>query len=362
MALIAFCAGVAASGFGTPGGPEPANLAEVASTLRSDAWDLELLISYGTSKGGSAGHLALVLRDDASGDGVVYSANFYADRSPAHARGFHTDDLMLAIPKLEYLYRTSSSLGADASFGLDYGELYKRSVVGLRVYGVPAAERAALAAYFARINADYRARARDTEYHDGEVRYDYMQLNCAKTIGSAFRHGAGYRDLEIAASILSPRRKVATALNANVPTEMAMKLADAWHARGYRMDVVLYRKIPGSPWVDPHDEDKVAFKDLPDRFPSAISRDFLRDQGAYQDADNLYAMYLLEHLRRYDVVYDARTGRLGIADAREPLPFPLASARAAEEADVDSRGYRRLRPFKPQGTPIGAAPAAAGRP
>ena len=46
---------------------------------------------------------------------------------------------MVAVPKLEYLFKTTSSLGETASFGLDVGEIYKRSVVGVRVYGVPAA-------------------------------------------------------------------------------------------------------------------------------------------------------------------------------------------------------------------------------
>ncbi len=44
----------------------------------------------GTSKGGSAGHLALAIRDGAPGDDLVWSANFYADRDPKHARDFHT--------------------------------------------------------------------------------------------------------------------------------------------------------------------------------------------------------------------------------------------------------------------------------
>ena len=55
---------------------------------------MELLISYGTSKGGSAGHIALAIRDQERGDDLVYTANFYADRAPKHVKGFYTDDLM----------------------------------------------------------------------------------------------------------------------------------------------------------------------------------------------------------------------------------------------------------------------------
>ena len=94
------------------------------------------------------------------------------------------------------------------------------------------------------------------------------------------------------------------ALTANIPTEMAMKLLRAWHARGYGLDVVLYRKYEGSNWVDPHDEDPVAFKDLPNRFPSVLSRDFRKEQGQYQDVDNLFAMYLLYNLGRYSLRID----------------------------------------------------------
>ncbi len=126
----------AAADFATPGGPAPANLDEVARTLDGEGAAIELLLSFGTSKGGSAGHLALALRE-ASGTEQVRSANFYADRDPAHERDRYTEALIVSVPKWEYLYGTTSSLGSKASFGLDYGEVYKRSVVGVRVYGVP---------------------------------------------------------------------------------------------------------------------------------------------------------------------------------------------------------------------------------
>ncbi len=358
IAATACAAHAHAADFGSPGGPQPAGVREIASVLRQDSYDLELLISFGTSKGGSAGHLALAIRDAApDGDDLVWSANFYADRSPEHAKGRYTDELMIAVPKLEYLYGTKSSLGADASFGIDYGEVYKRSVVGIRVFGVPAAEKRALAAFFGRLNDDYHARAKKTEYHDEEVKYDYFHLNCAKTIGSAFRFGAGYRDLEISDSALSSRRKLVSALNANIPAEMAVRLMNEWNARGYAMDVVLYRKYAGSTYVDPHEEEKVAFKDLPDRFPSVLSRDFRREQGQYEDFDNLYAMYLLYNLGRYKVELNAQTKRLDFAIDKDALPYREAAARAAESARADSEGYRRRLAFKPRGTRIGEAPA-----
>jgi hypothetical protein len=352
-AAILLAANVEAADFGTRGGPEPANVDEFASVLRRDPYDLELLISFGTSKGGSAGHLALALRDLPPGGDTVYSANFYADRAAKHDKGFHTDDLMLRIPKVEYLFRTASSLAETASFGLDFGEIYKRSVIGVRVFGVPAAEKAALAAYFERINDDYRRRVGRTEYHDGEVKYDYLRLNCAKTIGSAFRFGAGYKDLEVTSAPILGRRRVVAAANANIPTEMAMKLVKEWNARGYGLDVVLYKKAEGSTWVDPHDEEKLAFKDLPNRFPSVMSRDFRKEQGRYEDFDNLYAMYLLYNLGRHSVRVNDETKLLEIENSKDPMAYPKAAELATLSARSDSENLRRRTPFRPKGTEIG---------
>ena len=356
-AALMLAAHAAAADFGTKGGPEPANIDAIANVLRQDPYDLELLISFGTSKGGSAGHLALAIRDLAPGEDLVYSANFYADRKPKHEKDFYTDDLMVGIPKNEYLFGTASSLGDKASFGLDFGEIYKRSVVGVRVYGVPAAEKEALAAFFDRINDDYHKRAAKTEYHDREIKYDYLRLNCAKTIGSGFRYGAGYKDLEVeSAKILPARTRVVAAANANIPTEMAMKLLKEWNARGYRLDVVLYKKYAGSTWVDPHDEEKVAFKDLPNRFPSVLSRDFRKEQGEYQDFDNLFAMYVLYNMGKYSVRVNGKTKLLEIERSKDPMAYPAAAELADRSARSDSENFRRRLRFRPKGTGVEETP------
>ncbi|MFZ1900319.1 MAG: hypothetical protein WAU35_07460, partial [Azonexus sp.] len=321
--------------------------------LRQDPYDLELLISFGTSKGGSAGHLALAIRDQATDDDLVYSANFYADRTRKHESGFYTKDLMLGIPKQEYLFRTVSSLGETASFGLDFGEIYKRSVVGVRVYGVPAVEKEALAAYFRRINDDYRNRARNTEYHDREVKYDYLRLNCAKTIGAAFKFGAGYKDLEVTSAKLLSGRRVVAAATSNIPTEMAVKLVKEWDKRGYGLDVVLYKKYGGSTYVDPHDEEKVAFKDLPNRFPSVLSRDFRKDQGHYEDFDNLFAMYVFYNLAKFSVRVNDETKLLEIEKRKNPMAYSEAAELATRSASSDSDLFGRRQPFQPAGTAIG---------
>jgi len=352
LTVFLFASAAAGTDFGSRGGPAPTNIDEISHVLHQDPYDMELLISFGTSKGGSAGHIALAIRQ-AVGDDTVYSANFYADRTPEHANGFYTGELMIGVPKNEYLFRTTSSLGDTASFGLDFGEIYKRSIVGVRVYGVPASEKEALAAFFKRINDDYHNHVERTEYHGGKVVYDYLDLNCAKTIGAAFKYGAGYTGLEVKRGPKVHGRKVKAALNANIPTEMAMKLLKEWSARGYGLDVVLYKKYPGSTYVDPHEEEKVAFKDLPNRFPSVLSLDFTKEQGHYQDFDNLFAMYLLYNMGRYSVRVNDETKLLEIETSKSPMAYSEAARLAAQSARSDSDNFRRRSMFRPKGTAIG---------
>src|SRR6266576_6231463 len=102
LTSLMLAANPATAEFGTRGGSEPANIDEIADVLRNDPYDMELLISFGTSKGGSAGHLALALRDDGANDDIVWSANFYADRDSAHAADRYVDDLMIRVAKKEY--------------------------------------------------------------------------------------------------------------------------------------------------------------------------------------------------------------------------------------------------------------------
>ncbi|XQU77490.1 DUF4105 domain-containing protein (plasmid) [Cupriavidus sp. H18C2] len=358
LLVIAFLVPCWAAGteLGNKDGPAPLNVAEISDFLGQDPYDLELLISFGTSKGGSAGHIALAIRDTASNEELVYSANFYADRDRRHEGKFHTADLIATIPKPEYLFHTTSSTSELAVFGLDFGETYKRSVVGVRVYGVPLQEKQALVRYFGRINDDYHERRRDTEYHAGEVKYDYLRLNCAKAIGAAFKYGAGYDGLVVKAPKVLSRRRVVAAATANIPTEMAIKLLAEWGSRGYGMDVVLYKKYEGSNYVEPREEPKIPFKDLPDRFPSVLSLDFRREQGAYRDFDNLFAMYLFYNLGRYSVRLNGSTQLLEIERSKQSMAYAAAVEHANRSARSDADNFRRHALFSPLGTRIGEAP------
>ena len=131
------------------------------------------------------------------------------------------------------------------------------------------------------------------------------------------------------------------AANANIPTEMAIKLIDEWNRRGYGLDVVWYKKYDGSTYVDPHEEEKVAFKDLPNRFPSVLSSDFRKEQDHYEDIDNLFAMYLLYNLSKYRVRVNDETKLLEIDKSKEPMPYPEAAEVAAKSAKSDSENFRR---------------------
>ena len=134
-----------------------------------------------------------------------------------------------------------------------------------------------------------------------------------------------------------------------------MKLVKEWNARGYGMDVVLYKKYGGSTYVDPHEEEKVAFKDLPNRFPSVLSRDFRREQGQYEDFDNLFAMYLLYNIGKYSVRVNDETKLLEIERSKGPMAYPEAAELAARSAKSDSENFRRRILFRTSGTSIEAA-------
>jgi hypothetical protein len=341
LGLAASAASVRAQVFGHKGGPDIANIGEINNLLRQDAYDLELLISFGTSKSGSAGHLALAIRDQAPGDDLVYSANFYADRTPKHERGYYNQNLICIVPKSEYLFKTTSSLGPDASFGLDMGEIYKRSVIGIRIFGIPQGVKEGLTAFFHRLNDDFHARKGKTSYHHGPIVYGYMNLNCAKTVALAFKHGAGFNDLSIKGARLISKLNLVRAAKANVPTDTAMKIMKGCAKRGYRFDVVLYRKWDGSTYVDPHDEDSRMYKDLPNRFPSVLSLDYREDQGHYEDYDNLYAMYLLYNLGRYSIVLDGATRQLKVEARKEPDAYEAAKKKAHESAVRDKKHLLR---------------------
>ena len=97
----------------------------------------------------------------------------------------------------------------------------------------------------------------------------------------------------------------------------------------------------------------MAFKDLPNRFPSVLSRDFRKEQGRYEDFDNLFAMYVLYNMGRYGVRVNDETKLLEIAKSKQPMAYADAAALATKSAKSDSENFRRRLQFRASGTGIG---------
>jgi hypothetical protein len=152
-----------------------------------------------------------------------------------------------------------------------------------------------------------------------------------------------------------------SALLRAVPPEMVPVLAvkdtaaDAWEAiKLMRMGVSRAREATAQRLRKEFEQ--IAFKDLPDRFPSVLSRDFRKDAGEYQDPDNLFAMYLLYNLARFAVRVDGATKLLEFAEHKTAMSYPEASKLAAASAKADAEGYRRGPLFGSKGKRIAAAP------
>ena len=97
----------------------------------------------------------------------------------------------------------------------------------------------------------------------------------------------------------------------------------------------------------------VAFKNLPNRFPSVLSSDFRKEQDHYEDIDNLFAMYLLYNLSKYSVRVNDETKLLEIGASKNPIAYPEATELATQSAQADSKNFSQRRPFRRQGTEIG---------
>jgi len=354
MLLSVLVTGVMAADFGHKDGPDIENIDEMMRISRQEPYSVELLISFGTSKGGSAGHLAVAIKDQIADDDLVYSANFYADRSEEHSHGgYYTDKLMCMIPKSEYLFKTTSSLGEDGSFGLDMGEVFKRSVIGIRINGLSDKALEGMTKFFHKMNDDFDKRAEDTDYHNGEVVYDYMNLNCAKTIAYGFKYGLGFDSLRINGTSFWSALNPIGALKANVPTEMAVRIIRAAAQRGCTFETVLYKKYEHSTYVNPHETEMGQFKDMMNRFPSVLSLDYNSNQGSYEDYDNLYAMNLFFNLGRRSIVVDEKTKLLKVEANKDPMGFAKAHQAAHKSAIDEKRHVARRLIFRAWGVQIG---------
>ena len=348
ISIMIFTSQANSAEFGLPGGPEVRNLNEIFDLLRQDEYDIELLLSFGTSSGGSAGHLALSIREDQSE--TVYSANFYADRDEKHNNHF-TDALVPAIDKVEYIYGQSSTLSPKAVFGLDYGEIFKRSLIGVRVKGLSAEQLKGIHAFYRQLNSDYRAQVKNTHYHLGEIKYNYMRLNCAKTVAQAIKFGAGYEAVKVRGNHLLARLPGSQYIYSHTPTSTALNIMAVLAKHGAEFSTVLYKKFNSSDFYD--DELKMKFKELPNRFPSFKSLDFFNGSTAYESYDNLKAMHLFYHLGRHSVIIEPTSRDLLIERSADPKSYSEALELAGEEAYSKSKNLIR-RAFRSMGIKVTA--------
>jgi len=324
--------------FGFPNGPEISGVDSVQSLVLSDSYEAELLLSFANHSKGSAGHLALSVREPGTALETVYSANFYADRKPEHEQSYN-DEVVIAIPKYEYLYGVRSSISDKLHFGLDFGELFKRSVIGVRIYGLSRDQLLGIQSFYKRINEDYRSRARDTEYQRGEVVYDYMNLNCAKTVAQALKYGAGFSEVNVRGNHFLGSMPYAKALFAHTPTETSMQILSVLHRMGMRFDVILYKRCEESDFMN--DDPVMKFRELPNRFPSVKSLDFFNGSTAFEDYDNLLAMNLFFQMGRYSFEIPVGTQKVVLEKEKAALPYDVALEIAKEHASEDSRNVLR---------------------
>ena len=77
------------------------------------------------------------------------------------------------------------------------------------------------------------------------------------------------------------------------------------------------------------------------RHPSVLSRDFRKEEGEYEDFDNLFARDLFRNLGRYAVRVDASTKALAIERAANPMAYPQAVELATRSAEAESAGFLR---------------------
>ena len=323
-----------------PNGPAPTGVEAAMNYLNQTDWQLEILLSFANHKKGSAGHLALAVRDPGTAEVLVHSANFYADRSEEHSpEKYYTDDLVMAIPKDEYIWGVHSSISPKAHFGLDFGEIFKRALIGIRLYGISEQEVAGIQDFYQRLNEDYRAQKSNTEYQRGAVVYDYMNLNCAKSVAQALRYGAGIKDIRIKGNHVFNALPGAKYLFAHTPTSTTLQILEVLAERGVKMDAILYRRNEESTFMN--DDPAIPFHQLPNRFPSVKSLDFFNGSTQFEDWDNLYAMNLFYQLG--SAAFSLPDQAHGVILEKEKPALSYEEARQVEkdQADNDSKNLLR---------------------
>ena len=263
--------------------------------------------------------------------------------------GYYNAKLVPDIDKQEYIYSQTSTLSDKAVFGLDYGEIFKRSLIGIRMSGIGLSKKRGIKAFYQRLNEDYKNQVSGTDYHYGDVVYDYMKLNCAKSVAQALKFGAGYKAIQVKGNHFLSSLPGANYIYSHTPTATTMNIMAVLAKSGVSFSVVLYKKFGGSEFFD--DELGMKFKDLPNRFPSSKSLDFFNGSKEYESYENLKAMHLLYHMGRYSLIIDDSTRELLIEHSSEPKAYQDALKLASKEGYSRSKNLIR-RVFRSMGVKI----------
>jgi hypothetical protein len=189
------------------------------------------------------------------------------------------------------------------------------------------------------MNRDFANKEEKALYHYGEVVYDYMNLNCAKTVAIALRYGAGLPGLKIKGNNIMSGIPGLRATVVHTPTGTALEIMEQLAAQGAHFDVILYKKWEHSTFHDP--EIKKDFQEIPNRFPSVLSLDYTRDDTQYEDYDNLYAMHLFYNLGRYAITADENGSMYIEKENQNPMSYEQSKAQAKKDAKTKSRNLIR---------------------
>ena len=169
------------------------------------------------------------------------------------------------------------------------------SVVAIRVWGSTIEDCLKLAEFSRQMNIDYKVQSRPNYLPGSSFKYNYYSLNCAQCINLAF-HVIGWQDIPVPNEAVVSRLVKAAFDSTATPMRTALALMEACDARGYGLDIVVFKKIPGSTFASEIGKDY--FGDLPNRFPAVVSLDFANAPSEYESYDNIFNMYLFYGLTR----------------------------------------------------------------
>ena len=299
-------------------GIEANGIEEVIKAEENDDYDFEILISYGMFFGGSAGHAALILKNPDSGKPMAYSGNFYSDsetniwgRRYQDPENFYDGENMVDITTKEmYLYKTSSNHGKGASFGIEYGAIYRRHLYGLRFHQPNRTEEwndklLNVQKFLGWMNEDFWNRDKVGYKKKTGLSFKYYsieELNCASVLGAALEY-AFDTHFDLLTTVMTGRREGGV-FDTDTPLTLTNALMRYFSSQGVGVTGVLYKRLPGNAYVHRmQDEFTPTFK-MQNRFPSGANWDYMRPKDRYIGPHDLYMASLFRRIMVRKVFFD----------------------------------------------------------